>query len=160
VATLGTDYRQLQDSATYDEFYREYVPRWALRRDIPLSATTAISLGYEGDYRFTDTALTPGGTYPDNYNDRTDQSLVLVGSWRLCRQAILQPFYRLEYSHYTRINRDDVLNSVGLSLYCPLTANITVRAFAGYDTLHTDGYFAQNYDNLDLGGGLNLSIRF
>jgi hypothetical protein len=160
VVDAGFDYQQLQDSSTYDEFYHEYVPHWSLRRDISLSHATALSVSYEGDYRFTDTAATPAATYPANYNDRTDQSLVLVGSWRICRLAIVQPFYRLEYSHYTEIDRDDLLNSFGVAWYCPITANVSVRAFAGYDVLNTDGYLAQNYDKLDLGGGLNLSVRF
>ena len=160
VAGLGTDFRRLLDSGNYHEFYREYVPRWNLRRDFILCSKAGISLGYEGDYRLTETTVTPNPGYPDNYNDRTDHSLVLVGSWELCRNAILQPYYRLQYSHYTRTHRDDVLNSVGLALYCPLGEQVTLRAFAGYDTLHTDGYLAQNYEKLDLGGGLNLTIRF
>ena len=73
---------------------------------------------------------------------------------------MLQPFYQFEYSHYTRVSRDDFLNSFGLTLYCPLTKNISLRAFVGYDDLNTDGLFAQDYEQLNAGGGLNLFIRF
>ncbi len=159
VFAAGLDFRRLLDSSDYSEFYREYVPHWSFRRSFTLSENTAISLGYEGDYRGTKTMLPPGN-YSTGYNDRTDHSLVLVGSWRLCQHAVLQPFYRFQYTHYTDIQRTDYLHSLGLTLYCPVTANVTFRAFAGYDTLNTDGFYAQNYDKLDLGGGLNLTVRF
>lgn len=157
--TLGTDFRRLLDSGSYEEFYHEYVPRWAIQRQIPLTQTTGIAVGYQGDYRVTDTHNPPPG-YGDNYNDRNDNGLFIVGSWQLCRYAVLQPYYNFEYTHYTRIRRDDFLNSFGLTLYCPLTKNITLRGFIGYDDMNTDGLFAQDYEKLDLGGGLNLFVRF
>jgi hypothetical protein len=156
---VGTDFRRLLDSGSYDEFYREYVPRWSVMREFPLTKNTGISMGYEGDYRVTETQTPPSG-FGENYNDRTDHSLFIVGSWQLCRYAVLQPFYQFEYSHYTRIDRDDFLNSLGLTLYCPLTKNVTLRAYVSYDDLNTDGQFAQDYEQLSAGGGLNLFIRF
>jgi hypothetical protein len=157
--TAGTDFRRLLDSGNYEEFYREYVPRWSIGREFPLTQTTGITVGYDGDYRVTETQNPPTG-YGGNYNDRTDQSLFIVGNWRLCRYVVLQPFYCFEYSHYTRVSRDDFLHSFGLTLYCPLTKNVAVRAFVGYDDLNTDGLFAQDYEKLDAGGGLNLFVRF
>ncbi|HEY2328693.1 MAG TPA: hypothetical protein VGI63_02635 [Verrucomicrobiae bacterium] len=164
--TAGGDYRRLLDSGDYSEFYREIVPRWAVRRDFQLCPDVALTIGYEGDYRFTKSTPpffantnTPS-QYPDTFNDRTDHSLSLIGNWQLCRHAILQPFYRLQYSHYTRIHRDDWLDSFGLTLYCPITQQISLRTFVGYDILTTDGFYAQNYSKLDAGGGLNLTIRF
>ncbi len=157
--TAGADFRRLLDSGNYDEFYREYVPCWSVVREIPLTQTASLSVGYEGDYRVTETQLPPVG-YGGNYNDRTDQSAFIVGNWRLCRYAILQPFYRFEYSHYTRVHRDDFLHSFGLTLLCPVTKNVAVRGFVGYDDLNTDGLFAQDYEKLDAGGGLNFFVRF
>ncbi len=158
--SLGADFQRLLDSGDYNEFYREYVPRWFVRRDFPLTKITTISVAYEGDYRFTEAALPVPPGYSAGFNDRTDHSLVLFGSWRLCSRAILQPFYRFEFTHYTSINRDDLLNSFGLTLYCPLTKNITLRGFVGYDNLNTDGFYAQHYEQLTAGGGLNLTVRF
>ncbi len=157
---LGMDFRRLLDSGSYKEFYREYVPRWFIRRDFPITQTTAISLAYEGDYRATDTAAPVPPGYGGGFNDRTDHSLVLFGSWRLCSHAILQPSYRFEFMHYTTINRDDLLNSFGLTLYCPLTKNVAIRGFVGYDNLKTDGLYAQHYEQLTAGGGVNLTVRF
>jgi hypothetical protein len=158
--TAGADFRRLLDSGNYDEFYREYVPRWSIRRAFRLTPATGLAIGYEGDYRVTETAPPVPPTFGEDFNDRADNGLFVVGSWRLCRYAVLQPFYRFEYSHYTRINRDDLLNSFGLTLYCPLTKNVTLRAFVGYDNLNTDGAYAQHYEMLDAGGGINLFVRF
>ncbi len=167
--TVGGDYRRLLDSGNYEEFYHEFIPRWAVRRDFSVNNSFAVSIGYEGDYRFTQSAPPnfanplPAGhppKYPDTFNDRTDHSLVLAGNWWLCRYAILQPFYRLQYSHYTQIERNDWLNSFGLTLCCPLTQNISFRTFVSYDLLNTDGFYAQNFKRLDAGVGLNLNVRF
>ena len=163
--TVGGDYRRLLNSDNYTEFYHEFVPRWAVRRDVQLCDSLTINVGYEGDYRFTG-AAPPGVVtntapkFPNTFNDRTDHSLVLVGNWQLCSHAILQPFYRLQYSHYTRINRDDLLNSMGVTLYCPITQNISFRTFFGYDILNTDGFYAQNFRKLDAGVGLNFTVSF
>ena len=162
--SVGGDYRRLLSSDNYDEFYHEFVPRWGVRRDVPLCDAVVVSLGYEGDYRFTDSAPPTAPfalpKYPDNYNDRTDQSLVLVANWQLCRHLILQPNYRLQYSHYTQIDRDDWLNSFGLTLYCPITQNISLRTFVTYDIANTDGTYSQDYHNFDGGAGLNLTVSF
>ena len=157
--TLGTDFRRLLDTTSSAEFYREYVPRWAVRRDLFTSDRTVLSFGYEGDYRVTETQNVPPNA-GDNFNDRTDQSLVLVGSWRLCRYAFLQPSYRFQYTHFTTIRRDDFLNSFGLTLYCPVTSQISLRTYISYDDLNTDGFYVDNYEKLDVGGGLNLTLRF
>lgn len=162
---LGGDYRRLLDSGNYDEFYHEFVPRWSVGREFSLGKSTSLSITYEGDYRFTEStppaALnSTSPVYPDTFNDRTDQGLVLVGNWQLCSHAILQPFYSFQFSHYTSINRDDLLNSFGLALYCPITRLITLRTFVSYDIANTDGYYVQNYQSLNAGGGLNLTVRF
>lgn len=157
--TLGGDFRQLNDSDNTDEFYKEYVPRWAIRRDFLTSDKTMLSVGYEGDYRVTDTQNAPPAT-GDNLNDRTDQSLAIVGSWRLCRHAILQPSYRFQYTHFTCADRDDFLNSFGLTLYCPINNHITLRGYISYDNLKTDGFYVQSCQTFNAGGGLNLTVRF
>ena len=86
--TVGGDYRRLLSSDNYVEFYHEFVPRWAVRRDFQLCDAFTLTVGYEGDYRFTESAppffannVPPNNppVFPDTFNDRTDQSLVLVG---------------------------------------------------------------------------------
>jgi len=158
--TLGADYRRLLDSGSYDEFYKEWVPRWAIRRDFLLSETAMISLGYEGDYRLTDTSNPLPTTVGRNFNDRADNSLSIVGSWRLCRYAVLQPYYVFNFTHYTTIHRNDLLHTFGLALYVPINDQISLRVFATYDNFKTDGFYVQSYQKLDLGGGLNFVYRF
>jgi hypothetical protein len=155
----GSDYRRLLDSGNYCQFYTEFVPRWSVQRVFDLSETTALSLGYEGACRITEVVLTTPGL-DSSSNNRTDHSLVLAGSWKLCEHAVLQPYYRFEFSHYTGIHRDDYLNSFGLALYVPLCKHATVRAFVGYDNLRTDGAYVESYENLTAGGGLNLTFAF
>ena len=157
--TAGFDYRRLLDSSGYREFYHELMPRWSVRREFAIDDSKAVAIGYEGDYRFTESQLPPAGLGTD-FNNRTDHSLVLVGSWRLCEHAFLQPSYRLQYTYFPNVNRQDWLNTVGLALYCPLTPNIALRIFASYDTMNTDGFLTQSYDKFDLGGGVNLSVSF
>ena len=157
--TFGTDFRRLLDSGTYDEFYRELVPRWSVRRDFFLNEKQMLSIGYEGDYRVSDTPNVPLDA-DSSFNDRTDHSLVVIGSWKLCRHAILQPSYRFQYTHYTATSRDDFLQTFGLAVYCPVSDNVTLRGYVSYDNLTTDGFYANNYDKLDAGVGLNLSVRF
>jgi hypothetical protein len=169
--TLGGDYRRLLDSGNYEEFYHEFVPRWLVGREFDLNDSLAFSIAYEGDYRVTEAAPpqveiktfpvnSPPVVYSDTFNDRSDQSLVLIGNWQLCPRLLLQPFYRLQFTHYTSIKRDDWLNSFGLTLYCPVTKQISLRTFVGYDTFKTDGFYVQNYQKLDAGAGLNLTVRF
>jgi hypothetical protein len=157
--TIGADFDQYLDSGDYQEFYKEFVARWAVRHDFSPTVNTLLSIGYEGDYRLTDTPNTPPQTGSE-FNDRTDHSLVIVGSWRMCRYAILQPSYRFQVTHFTTIDRDDILNSFGLALYCPVTDWITFRAFVTYDIFNTDGSYANNYNKLDVGGGINLTVQF
>lgn len=159
IVSGGMDYRRLMDSDRYDQFYTEFVPRWSLQRVFDLTATTSLSLGYEGDFRITDTDLTAPGL-DSSSNNRSDQSAVVVGSWKLGRHAVLQPYYRFEFSHYTGIHRDDYFNSAGLAVYVALCKNAGLRAFVDYDNLATDGADVQGYDNLTAGGGFSLTVGF
>lgn len=156
----GIDFTRLMDTSDYDQFYREFVPRWGVQRLFPLNETRAFSVGYEGDYRFSDTALPPAG-FNEDLNSRTDHGVFIAYTHALCKNAIVQPFYRFKYTHFTEgENRDDYLNSFGLALHCFFTPQISLRAFAGYDIMNTSGNLAPDYKRLDAGGGLNLTFRF
>jgi hypothetical protein len=159
--TVGLDYRRFLDSGSYDEFYRELVPRWAAHYTFQIAEDKSIMLGYEGDYRFT-TTLHPLPGNKDDYNDRTDHSLVIVGNWWLCSHAVVQPFYRLQYSYFSHIQsgRQDWLNTFGLGLALPITSNVALRTFVSYELLDTDYSYVQSYHKFDVGAGLNLSVRF
>lgn len=156
----GFDFRRLMDTANYDQFYREFVPRWGVQRLFPLSETRAFSVGYEGDYRFADTDLPPP-LFESDFNSRTDHSLVAAYAHSLCKNAIIQPYYRFKYTRFTEgDHRDDYLHSFGLALHCFFTPQISLRAFAGYDLLESSNPDVPDYKRLDAGGGLNLTCRF
>lgn len=155
----GFNYLRLLDSGNYQEFYHELTPNWAVRRDLKFSDTRSLTLGYEGDYRFTDTASFPGPG-GRQFNDRTDHGVVIVGNWQLGEHAILQPSYRFQYSHYLALRRDDYLNTFTLTLYMPINQRIALRAFASYSLMRTDGAFASNYESINAGAGVSFNVRF
>jgi hypothetical protein len=156
----GLDFTRLMDTSNYDQFYREFVPRWGVHRLFPLNETKAFSIGYEGDYRFADTDLPPP-SFASDFNSRTDHSLVAAYAHSLCKNAIVQPYYRFKYTHFTEgDHRDDYLHSFGLALHCFFTPQISLRAFAGYDILESSNPSVPDYKRLDAGGGLNLTFRF
>ena len=159
VLGMGADFRRFLDSSSYREFYREYAPRWFARREFVVDSSKGFSIGYEGDYRVTESQSFPT-EYSQSFNDRLDNSLVVAGSWKLCDHALLQPFYRFEVSHYTSINRDDFQNSFGLSLILPFTDNFYARGFVGYDNVGSNGRYVNSYGRLDAGAGLNFGLRF
>jgi len=158
-ATFGADARWLLDSTTFNEFYHEFVPNWSVGRTFHLCDQASVYVGYQGDYRFT-WSYYPPPRFNDQFNDRTDQALLAVGTWWLCDHVALQPYYRFQYSCYSMAKRHDTLHSVGITLLLPVTPNIILRGFVGYDNMNTDGFFSQSYNNLNAGGGLNLSVGF
>ena len=158
IGGVGFDFTRLLTTSHYDEFYKEYVPRWGVQRLFPLCEKAIVSLGYEGDYRFSE-----GRTFFDtDFNDRTDHALFTLATIELCRYALLQPYYRFKYTRFTaETDRQDYLHSLGVALYCFLTPQLSVRAFAGYDWRNSDGRDAgSDYNLLDAGGGLNFTLRF
>ena len=156
----GLDFTRLLTTSTYNEFYREYVPHWSVQKTLSLSATAAVSFGYEGDYRFGELSHT-GLLVSSDYNDRTDHGLFATYTQTFGRHAMLQPYYRFKYTHFTAdVNRDDTLNSFGVAFYWFFTPQISARAFASYDLRHSSATGISDYEKLDTGVGLNLTFRF
>jgi len=159
VVDAGFDFTRLMDTAKYDEFYKEYVPHWGVQRLFPLSAAGALALGYAGDYRFTD-ATVPFFVASD-FNDRTDHSLFAAYIATLCKHAVVQPFYRFKYTHFTTgADRSDYLNSFGVAVHYFFTPQISLRAFVNYDIRDSSNSAVPDYNKLDTGGGVNLLVKF
>jgi len=158
ICGVGFDFTRLLTTDHYDEFYKEYVPRWSVQRLFPVCEKAAFSVGYEGDYRFSEA----NDFFNDDFNDRTDHALFALCTMELCKYAVLQPFYRFKYTRFTtETDRQDYLHSVGVALYCFITPQLSLRAFAGYDWKRSDGRNAgSDYEKLDAGGGVNLTLRF
>jgi hypothetical protein len=158
---IGFDHTRLNGTESGDEFYREYVLRWHTDYTLPLCPKSSLTISYDGDYRWTD----PSGYYllADRINqDRTDHALTALLNFQLCRQALLQPYYRFKFTHFTsRPDRDDYLHTLGLGVYCPINKGLGVRFFAAWETRSVCGSsFAEDYEKFDVGGGLNVTFRF
>ena len=156
----GFDFTRLLTTTAYNEFYREYVPHWGVQKNFPLTATAAVSVGYEGDYRFSDLNNT-GLPVASDYNDRTDHGIFASYTQTFGKHAMLQPFYRFKYTCFTAdVHRDDCLNSLGVAFYWFFTPQISARAFASYDLRQSSATGISDYEKLDTGVGLNLTFRF
>ena len=157
----GVDYTRLVGTGSGDEFYSEWTPRWNASWSHPLCPKSSVTLGYDGDYRFSD----PSGTYllAGRYNlDRTDHALTAMLNFALCPHALLQPYYRFKYTHFTGSpDRDDYLHTLGLAVYCPLGQNAGIRFFTSWENRKVTGTdTADDYAKFDIGGGVNLTFRF
>jgi hypothetical protein len=163
IAQAGLDYTRLMSTSDYDQFYQECLPHWGVQRAFPLFGKSVFSLGYEGNYHFSDSA-TPQPLYSQNdFDDRTDQMLVATYVQMLGKYAAIQPYYRFKYTYFTQSTTGSpnvCLNSFGLALYWILCPNCNVRAFVGYDIKNSDNSTAPSYHQFDAGGGLNVSFRF
>ena len=74
---------------------------------------------------------------------------------------MVQPFYRFKYTHFTSgRDRDDYLNSFGVAVHCFFTPQVSLRAFVSYDIKDSSNSATPDYDKLDTGGGVNLTVRF
>lgn len=158
-AQAGFDFQRLLATDDYNQFYREYMPRWLVQYTFPLSERSAFTVGYEGNIRFTEADVLAS----TDFNNRTDHALFANYTFALCPQAVVQPYYRFKYTHFTDYpteSRNDTLHSVGVGLYWLVCPNFNVRAFAGYDVKCSDANLVEDYDRLDLGGGVNLNFRF
>lgn len=159
----GVDYTRLMTTRNYDEFYREWLPHWGLEKVFPLNDKMAFSLGYEGNYHLTHTMRSVNVFSSDDLDDRTDQMFLASYTQMLCRNIIIQPYYRFKYTHFTHFTegrRNDTLHSLGLGLYWIVCPNFNIRAFAGYDIKNSDNSNVADYHQFNVGGGLNLNFKF
>ena len=73
------------------------------------------------------------------------------------------PYYRIQLTHNIASPfgaRNDLLQTLGLSINYYPTARFNVRLFAGYDIKESDQALVANYRKLDAGLGLNFNLKF
>ena len=163
IAQAGLDYTRLMSTSDYNQFYQEWLPHWGVRRVFPLNGKAAFSLGYEGNYHFSDSATAQPPFNQSDFDDRTDQMLGATYVQMLGKYAVIQPYYLFKYTYFTQSTTGSpnvCLNSFGLALYWILCPNCNVRAFVGYDIKNSDNSSAPSYHQFDAGGGVNVSLRF
>jgi hypothetical protein len=170
IAEAGFDFRRLLSTDNYDEFYKEYVPRWSLERVFPLCERSAITVGYAGDYRFGKPepfVFVPPSSSTIRINpdlgDRTDHTLFATYNQMICPHAVLQPYYQLKYTYFTDStlgDRNDLLSSVGAALYWTVCPHFEIRTFVDYNMRFSDNPNVSEYRQFDAGAGVNLTVRF
>jgi hypothetical protein len=159
---LGADYTRLVNQPHYDtETYHEFLPLLTIQRVFPVTDNLLIALGNQADYHFSDTPATLGSR--TDINDRFDDIASVTVSWQIVPHLIFQPYYRLEFSHYlyntfATDDRNDYLQTAGVTLVYNFNSVASVRAFFTYNRKQTNDQFSPAY--LEYGGGLGLSLNF
>ncbi len=166
---LGANYTRLLSQQDYEETYREWLPSYTIQRVFPVNDRVAIILGNVIDYHFTHIPA-PFTGYRDDLNDHFDDMAFLSVNWQLTPKFAVQPFYRFQYSLYpndtasatlpTSTQRNDFLNSVGITFLYSFNSHASLRAFCSYNTKSSDDQLTPHYDEINGGIGAALDIRF
>lgn len=160
---LDMSYTRLVNQSDYYLTYQELLPAFTVQRFFPINDTMLITLSDQVDYHFTDEPTT-FATYTE-VNNRLDNILSLAFTWQMAPNLYLQPAYRFVFTNY-RYNtlqdsdRNDYLNSVGLSLAYYFNQNFSVRTFFNYNAKCSDDPYAAAYHETDGGLGASVNILF
>jgi len=163
------DFTRLLSQPNYVEAYREYVPSLGIQRVFPVCDKLVLSAGASVGYHWTETPVIIN--QGSDVNDRFDASISLSASWEPIRKLVIQPIYRFQftdYPHFTDsvtttakpVERQDQINTFGLTTTYYFTKNISARIFANYEIRLNDYSAVYTYHKFDGGGGLGLDIRF
>lgn len=160
---LGGNYTRLLDQNNNEQTYSEWLPAFTIQRFIPVRDNLLISLGNQIDYHFTTVPAVPGTS--TEINNRFDEAVTLTVSWLITRQLSLQPYYRFQFSNY-RYNtlqtsdRNDYLNSFGLTLTYAFNQTFSVRCFFNANINQSNDPYVPAYHEYNEGIGANLNFAF
>jgi hypothetical protein len=163
VLAFDASYTRLVNQPDYYLTYQEFLPALTLQRFVPLNDTMLIAIGNQVDYHFTDEHATLGTD--DEINNRFDDIFSLTFSWQLTQQLVLQPSYRFIYTNY-RYNtlqdsdRNDYLNSFGLSLAFYFNETVSLRTFFNYNIKDSDDPYSPDYHEHNEGVGATVNFTF
>lgn len=156
------DYTRLVTQHSYTQFYTEWVPNLTVQRLFPLDDNLLASISWQAAYHFTHV----GTAAPTDINDRLDNILTFSLSYQPAPKFIIQPYYSVEYTYYSRdpfsatsTSRNDLLNSLGLSVAYYFSPKVALRTFISADDRTSDNSVA-NYANYNVGLDVSLVIRF
>ncbi len=154
--------RLLSEGNDFDEFYKELVPTLGVEKIFQIRDNMQFSLGYFGDYRFTDEVPFPN--QGRDCNNRTDQGLDFTLTWQVAPKVIIRPFYLFQYSYYPDYfagqSRNDLLHTLGLSANYSFNSWSSVRLFLTYEIRDSDASSVPDYHKLDVGGGVSVGLKF
>jgi hypothetical protein len=160
---LGGNYTRLLNQGNYAQTYSEWLPVFTVQRIFPINESLLFVIGNQVDYHFTSVPPTPGTS--TEINNRFDEAVNLTVSWQLTRRLNLQPYYRFQFSNY-RYNtlqtsdRNDYLNSFGVTLAYYFNKNVSVRTFFNYNIKQSDDSFTPAYHEYNGGVGANVNFNF
>jgi hypothetical protein len=163
--SLGGSYTRLVNQPNYnDQTYQEYLPVLAVQRIFPVNDRFIFVVGNQVDYHFSSVPAVQGAG-PTEINNRLDDITSLTFNWQLTRHLILQPGYRFQYSNYRygstdwTTDRNDYLNSFGVTLAYYFNKNVSVRTFFNYNIKESDDPSTVYHEyNGGLGGTLTVSF--
>jgi len=155
----------------YSDFYTEYVPRWSVQRNIRVCDRSMVSLAYLGSYHFTDedppqsfpVPIPPALAdrfFPSDRSERWEHTFVAAYSVALPAKFVAQPFYRFQYSDFVNTDERLRLHTVGLGLGWIPYENFAMRVFGAYNWQDASNNRGPEYEKLDAGAGLNVTLRF
>lgn len=161
---LGFEPLQRDD---FDEFYTEYVPRWSVQRNVRVCDKSMVSLAYLGSYHFTDeeTPLIfkpPGvtlGRIASDRSERWEHTFLAAYSVALPHHLVAQPYYRYQFTDFVNEGESVRLHAVGFGLGWIPCENFSMRGFIGYHWQNSDNR-AVEYEQLNVGAGVNVTLRF
>ncbi len=142
----------------YQEFYKEYAPKWSIERYFPINDSMFFSVRYDGKWRITD--VDPAQP-KRQINDRDDHSLTFAYTQEVLPKVYIQPNFRFQYSDYiVNGDRNDYLYNLGATISWSITDWASVRTFATWEHRESDDPTVADYFKIDSGGGVTLSLRF
>jgi hypothetical protein len=159
----GVNLTRLVNQENYDETYREFMPNLGVQRVIPLNDRMFFALGDLVDYHLTEVPSVLGSR--TDINDRFDNIASLTFTWQATHHLLIQPYYRFQYSYYQHnslatTDRDDYLQSLGLTAAYYFNSKFSVRAFYNYNRKQSSDQFAPPYLEMNGGIGLTLDLKF
>jgi hypothetical protein len=160
---LGVNGTILFNQLNYNETYRELLPNLGVQRVIPLNDRMFFALGDLVDYHVTEVPSTLGRV--SDINDRFDDIASVTFTWQLNKHFVVQPFYRFQYSYYLHntldtSDRNDYLQSFGLSAAYYFNSNLSARVFYNYNRRQSSDQLAPPYLEMNGGIGLTLDLKF
>jgi hypothetical protein len=159
----GINLTRLVSQENYNETYREFMPNLGVQRVIPVNEKMFFALGDLVDYHVTRVPSVLGSL--TDINDRLDNVASLTFTWQALPHLLVQPYYRFQYSYYQHdstgtTDRNDYLQSLGLTAAYYFNQKVSVRAFYNYNRKQTSDPFTPAYLEMNGGVGLTLDIKF
>lgn len=149
----------------YEDFYTEYVPRWSVQRNFRVCDRSQFSVAYLGSYHFTEEDPVSGfigSRFVRGFEDRSERwehAALAAYSVALPCNFVMQPYYRFQFTEYANFDVSENLHTAGLGLGWYPCENFSVRLFANFNWNDSDSLLRE-YEQLNVGGGFNLSLRF